>query len=323
MQFTITVGEPTWPLTFSSLGLGVGHSLQDQSIYMLDFFQGSQVGAGDYTLRQSIPGSPLQFNWDNAATASDVNGRTVLSGGTRDFMFATESVPFRHVQAEGYSRATNTFSAPKTSGSARDVCDPRAWIDYHNLAAANGVTRFFVYEVWHDTRGGLGGAEQAAYLAEDSGNPFTDVLWRDMINTAAPFWAEFVTMLRSGPSQGTHPALGYTETVTPGTQVFLIPGGSVLAAIYDAIQAGGLPAGVTYTDFFADFFEDSIHPLIPGRYAVACAMYAVIFRQSPVGLPSATQDIFGGNYADVGTANAAWLQQIAWDTVQAHPLTGL
>lgn len=322
IDLTVTVeAAPPWPITLNSDGLMVGHSLVDQSAHMTASFQTQEGGTGDL-LFQIIPGAPLQWNWDNS-TSADPDGRAVLALGNTNYLLTTESVPFRHVQGGGYDRATNTFASPLTVGSARTICDPRAWVDWHNLAAANGVTRYFVYETWHDTRSGLGGAEQAALEAEDSADPFTDVTWRNRLDVQAPHWADFVTMLRSGPAQGTHPALDHTVSITAGTEVFMVPGGQVFAAIYDAIQAGTQPVGVTYTDFFADFFLDTIHPDIPGRYAIACAMYAVIFRTSPVGLPAATTNTFGEPYPTLAAADAAWLQQIAWDVVQAHPLTGL
>lgn len=310
-----TTAGSSYEIDLNSNGLGVGHSLLDQSIYMLDYFQ-DDVGSGTgNTQRHSIAGSPLQFNWDNAGTAIEVNGRTVLAGGAQDFLILTESVPFRHVQSYPYTSGTDTFDSPETAQSSREICDPRAWVDWHNLAAANGVTRVFVYETWHDTRSGT--ASQGDI--EDQADPFVGDTWRDRIDNQRSHWEEFVTLLRTGD----HPALDFTASITAGTQISIIPGGQVLAEIHDILEAGTEPGNVSYTDFFTDFFSDDIHPTIAGRYAIACAMYACVFRTTPVGLPGATDDIHGTPFATVSANDAAWLQSVAWSVCQADSLSGL
>lgn len=325
LDFVIT-GTNTDPVStsyeidFDSNGLGIGHSLLDESIYMLDYFQDDVSGGAGNTVRQSIPGAPLNWNWDNSNNANDVDGRALLAAGQQDFLILTESVPFRHVQAPGYNEGTDTFASPLSIGAARETCDVRAWVDWHNLAAANGVTRVFVNQVWQDVRSGT--ASQGSI--EDQNDPFNDQTWRARVDIDSGHAAEWVSLLRTGD----HKALAYTASITSGTGVHLIPGGPCLAEVLDVMLAGNQPSGVTVTgttfaDFVAAFFVDDIHPSILGRYLIACAYYAVVFRSTPVGLPAQTFDIFGGNYGTLDADDALWMQNVAWQVCQANTLTGL
>ena len=53
---------------------------------------------------------------------------------------------------------------------------------------------------------------------------------------------------------------------------------------------------------------DGTHPSMLGTYLAACVVYASIYRDSPVGF---SYTYFG----EVDSADAAFLQQVAWDTV--------
>ncbi len=76
-----------------------------------------------------------------------------------------------------------------------------------------------------------------------------------------------------------------------GAQIFLIPAGQVLAAFVRAVEAqGGLGNVRDRTDLFAraeDGTLDVIHLNDIGNYLVALVHHAVLYQQSPVGLPHA------------------------------------
>lgn len=57
------------------------------------------------------------------------------------------------------------------------------------------------------------------------------------------------------------------------------------------------------------YITDKRHPSLAGTYLAACAVYASIFRKSPVGLPYT---------AGLEPGIATFLQTVAWDTVQDY-----
>ncbi len=57
------------------------------------------------------------------------------------------------------------------------------------------------------------------------------------------------------------------------------------------------------------YAADKRHPSPAGTYLAACTVYASLFKQSPVGLAYA---------ATLDAPTAAFLQQVAWETVQAY-----
>jgi hypothetical protein len=75
----------------------------------------------------------------------------------------------------------------------------------------------------------------------------------------------------------------------------------------------------------ADLFRDNWgHALLPLQFLSSYCHYAVIYRKSPVGLPVPlafrTLKIMSDD--DKPKLNTL-LQQIAWDTVSAHPMSGI
>lgn len=301
----------------------VGHSLMDQSVDMLDYFMryAPHTGSGAVS-HQSIAGAGLEFQWENAATIPTIDARALLAGGNQRAAMFTESVPNVHVQGAGWDYQNNTYQTPIPSPSSPYTTgqDVRAWVKWHNLAADNGVTHIYVYEPWQDFRSGT--ASQGDI--EDQADPDIALTWEERIAVDAPRNADFVNLLRTGE----HPALGYTATITPGTTIQMIPAAQVMLGLKRALDDNLGPEAVTYTDFATDMLIDDIHPSIPARYAIACAMYAVMFKRCPIGMPHDLHDIHGGNFNGAWTGplasyNKRWLQAIAWRAVKNHPLTGL
>lgn len=59
---------------------------------------------------------------------------------------------------------------------------------------------------------------------------------------------------------------------------------------------------------------DKIHPSVYGHYLAASVVYATVFGESPVGLDYIPLEVFG----DMTEEDAAFLQRIAWETVQEY-----
>lgn len=269
-----------YEITFNSNLITVGNSLIDQSVDMVHSFRVQQRGTGTLT-SQSIPGAPMRWNWDHARNAT-TNARAALATGRHDVWMGVESVPFRHVQ--------------------NDICDIDAWTDWYRLAIGNGVTRFFLFEAWHDLQSG-----KPDYQPEDRADPDTGIPWRDRIDFARRFWVGIVDHVNSRKRPG-------------DPRMNMIPGGRMFGAIHDDIAAGRAPSGLRRIE---DLFMDTIHPNTRGRYAMACVMYACIFRRVPAGLPARTQNIWGAPFDAIPPDEAAYFQKLAWKVALAEPHSGL
>jgi hypothetical protein len=102
--------------------------------------------------------------------------------------------------------------------------------------------------------------------------------------------------------------------------VFVVPVGQAVIALREKIIAGQAPGLATQ----ADLFQDSLgHPKPPLQVLIAYAHYAVIYRKSPVGLavPPTLAKLNLPN--DQAGALNALLQELAWNAVVHHPLSGV
>ncbi len=99
--------------------------------------------------------------------------------------------------------------------------------------------------------------------------------------------------------------------------VFVVPVGQAVVALREKIIAGQAPGLKEQNDLFTDAIGHATPPL---QVLTAYCHFAVIYRRNPVGLPRPA----------VLAKNEAWgddlnrlLQQLAWDAVCAHPLSGV
>ena len=105
-----------------------------------------------------------------------------------------------------------------------------------------------------------------------------------------------------------------------GKQVlFVVPVGQAVIALREKIIAGEAPGLKTQSDLFTDSLG---HPMVPLQVLVAYAHYAVIYRKSPIGLPVPQELLNAKLPGDVNALNLL-LQQLAWDAVIHHPLSGV
>lgn len=163
----------------------------------------------------------------------------------------------------------------------------RMLFNWADKAQAAGMTVFF-YETWHE----LDCSEGWRYRLD-----------RDL----GTYWV----------GQILRPALALLENPKP---IYLIPGGQVMAAIADTLEMHG-PVGALRSH--RDLFSDEIHFNDYGAYLVALTHYAVLYRQSPVGLPHALLRADGTAADDPGGDAAAMMQRLVWDVVRGMPRTGV
>ncbi|HYT94055.1 MAG TPA: hypothetical protein VEL76_35385, partial [Gemmataceae bacterium] len=101
--------------------------------------------------------------------------------------------------------------------------------------------------------------------------------------------------------------------------VFLVPAGHATVALRSKIHAGKVPALKSQEELFGDAIGHARPPL---QALVAYCHYAVIYRHSPVGLPMPDVLKKANNPAWGDQLNRT-LQEIAWEAVTGHPLSGV
>ena len=100
--------------------------------------------------------------------------------------------------------------------------------------------------------------------------------------------------------------------------VFVAPAGQAVVALREKIIAGKVPAIQKQSELFTDKLG---HPQPPMQALVAYVHFAVIYHRSPIGLP----------LPEILKSSPKWrneelnrqLQEIAWDAVIHHPLSGM
>ncbi len=269
-------------------GFYIGHSLTD---YIPEMVKSLATSTGGPTFNnhvfQSIPGSPLTYQWDQKASNGispippayygfydPING---LPNGTFDILVLTESVP----------RTMSPWSIPATYAYADSF--------FIYAKSFNTATKVYLYEPWHCINSGT----PTGCAWDINTNP-----WRQRLTDDLPMWESVVDTLNARHPLSSPP-------------VCLIPGGQGLARLFDSIQIGAVPGVTTLTDIF----EDDIHLNDTGRYFIALIHYAMIFNASPVGLTNQTYSIWGTPFGAPSVALAAKLQQIAYETVLNYPNT--
>jgi hypothetical protein len=101
--------------------------------------------------------------------------------------------------------------------------------------------------------------------------------------------------------------------------IYLIPGGQVMAAAARAIEAGGVPGLTSRRDLFQP--GDLIHFNDLGAWLMAVTHHAVLYHRLPTLAPVARAD---GSPADLPPEAAlARLQEVVWQTVSRYRETGL
>lgn len=92
----------------------------------------------------------------------------------------------------------------------------------------------------------------------------------------------------------------------------LVPVGDCMFTFNQHIKAGHVP-GITN---ITQLYSDDIHLTSTGAYLAACAYFATLYQESPIGLA------YDG-YGLTDPALAAIIQTSVWDTVLFHPYSGV
>ena len=103
--------------------------------------------------------------------------------------------------------------------------------------------------------------------------------------------------------------------------VLIVPVGMAAVTLREKIMNGEAPGLKQQSELFRDNWG---HALVPLQLLSSYCHFAVIYRKSPVGLPlplsfRTLKDISDDDKTKLNTL----LQQIAWDTVSAHPMSGI
>ena len=103
--------------------------------------------------------------------------------------------------------------------------------------------------------------------------------------------------------------------------VLVVPVGMAAVTLREKIIKGEAPGLKQQSELFRDNWG---HALLPLQLLSSYCHFAVIYRQSPVGLPLPLAFRTLKNMSDDEKAKLnTLLQQIAWDTVSAHPMSGI
>ena len=103
------------------------------------------------------------------------------------------------------------------------------------------------------------------------------------------------------------------------TVLYVVPAPQALIALREKIIAGQAPGLKVQEDLFSDELGHGKPPLMA---LVAYCNYAVMYRRSPVGLP-VPEILKQANLGDQEEDLNRLLQELAWEAVVQHPLSGL
>lgn len=94
--------------------------------------------------------------------------------------------------------------------------------------------------------------------------------------------------------------------------VRLVPVGEVMYQLNQQMKAGQIPG---YTNI-VDVYADGVHLNDAGAYIVGCTYFAVLYRETPVGLSGAPYNVSDPTYI-------AAVQSTAWAVVSRYPYAGI
>jgi len=157
---------------------------------------------------------------------------------------------------------------------------------FYDLAVgANPNTQVYLYETW--------GFNTPDFSA-----------WRQYVMDVLPVWELVMDEVNAAHS---------------GSDMYIVPGGQALVALYDAYLDGTVP-GLTN---FSQLFIDQVHLSDWGNHFIALVHYAVIYKESPVGLTNQTASPQRGVYNAPPPDMAQRMQEIAWEAVVNYPRSGV
>jgi len=229
-------------------------------------------------------GATLSWHWNNPTTGQGDQWDLTLPNGGYENFILTEAVALLN-----HINSSNTFQV------ADDFCS------FANQYNPN--IQYYIYETWHCTNSGNGSTTGSGGYPCDW-DAESNTPWRDRLDIDLAKWesiADHINLTHTNP-------------------MLVIPGGQALGRLADRIEEGTVPG---LSSIF-DLFVDTYHLDSRGNYFIACVMYAVIHKMSPVGLPNQLTNRYGNLYTVYPTpAQAAIMQEIAWQTVCDYQRDGV
>jgi hypothetical protein len=256
-----------------------GHSLTDSLPRPLEVLVKAAGGAetiGMLIDRSTIPGSPAEMRWDTKPIEPVDAKRDIAN---YDLLVLTERVPVRPT------------------------------LKYHN---ADTIALAWFEHAWKNGRGGKG-AETVYYASWISivSGPGSQDEWDDQWERDTPFRERLDLEMESWQAIIDH----VNANRSPGSPAMrAIPGPKIMAAVYDAIQAGSAP-GLSHMQ---DLFDDTIHPNDLGAYLISVAHFAVIYGRDPRTIPNVR-----GEPGWPSAEQQDWMKALVWEVVSAYPDSGL
>ncbi|MEM9071944.1 MAG: hypothetical protein AAGE52_25775 [Myxococcota bacterium] len=266
--------------------------------------------------RHTTPGAPLSWNWnEESAKRAEIETR----GGRYDVMIMTEGISL----AESIRWHNTAFYAQRF---------------YCAMNNANPASEVYLYESWHH----LYGSDPEQRYPEP--HVFD---WRARLDEDRPRWESIIddAMRADLPPPSDMPYYDGGRC-TPSRQMRLIPAGTAIAALVDALEtnapvwegltrhglvqngyrnwpsewpvAPGTPvdwrARMSTLETIHPGVLDDIHPNRTLIYFVALVHYSTVYRRSPIGLPALN---------GVSPSLARAMQELVWNVVTRDPRTGV
>jgi hypothetical protein len=255
-----------------------GHSLSDpvpRPLSILVKAAGGKEAQGMVIENSSIPGSPMEHRWNHDLKMDHDAKRDIAR---YELLVLTERVPVRS--------AMQWHNTTTVSLQWFDL----AWSKGNDGRGAETI----LYASWINIRSGPGNEDP--YDSDEQVIPF-----RERLDIEMGSWQEVADHVNQNRAAGSPP-------------MRVIPGPRIMAAVYDAIEAGTAP-GLTK---IADLFEDDIHVNPKGGFLVALAHFAVIYGRDPRTIPP-----LRGEQGWPTPEQAEWMKALVWDVVRAYPDSGL
>lgn len=240
--------------------------------------------------RQMIPGAPLEWLWDHP-----VDGFTQAPYGYPTNALPNYAWDVLSLQPFDRSLVSDLDYIQRYIGLLYGADAPTS-----QQLANRDATRILIYGRWprQDDPARAGGPRDY------------DTLWlrtysdADYNSRESADYANDLTLAVRGVS---------VSGVSLAGRTFMVPAGHVMYELNQQMKAGQVPG---YTNIF-QIYTDGIHLNNVGSYLTACTFFAVIYRESPVGLPVPSQ--YGTIDADLVTR----IQETVWSVVQTQTLSGV
>jgi hypothetical protein len=246
---------------------------------------------GDGRLERDLP-AMLQAGIAALGGSAEVIGDQI-SGAPLEYNFATPSeTEALAVLARGQTLA---LILTETTPLYKAVTwhDPAgAIVQYGTVAkASNGRVRIYFQESWPSL---LSATELPSDTDPDAGTP-----WRARIDKDRDTYRRLAARASADP--------------VLGLPVEVIPTGTALGVLSDALLSGTVP-GLSRIE---DFFLDDTSPNGRGLYFIAMVQIATLTGKSPEGLPAKLMRSWTSRHDMLSDDQAVALQRIAWQAVSA------